>query len=138
MSEFRGWWGFRVTEWRFEGEPRTDGDPTSTTWAGPMVHPGTISISGKIGNGSDVSASLVVRIVARDWSQKQPVITAARISNDSPPLKRLPERVVWAHQLGHSNYYPEHDDPVVIGSELQLQILPRCAVQGSDVLRPER
>ena len=60
----------KVSEWSFDGVPRTDGDVTAHNWSGVMVDSGTVRVKGKV-NGQEVSDSVMIAVNSRFWPKLQ-------------------------------------------------------------------
>ena len=99
-----------VTAWSFEGEPRTDGAPDDTVWAGPMVRSGTIRVRGRIGGGPEQDVTVTVDVRNRDWSGESPEVVTKRVPNGDPHTgAALVPEVQWIQDLGHTLYETEPD-----------------------------
>lgn len=97
-----------VTGWSFDDEPRQDEPLTEATWSGPMVKAGVIMVRARVGTGQEQSAKATITVLARDWSSKSPDVTAQRVPNGSQrTAPRLPEEVIWTHDLGKTRFWPE-------------------------------
>ena len=103
-----------IKDWSFEGEPRKDDPLDGTSWSGPMVRSGTITVNATV-NGHAQTASATISVAPRDWSGKTPAITVARVPNGDPQnLPRLPEAVMYTHDLGHTSYTTENEETTII------------------------
>jgi hypothetical protein len=91
-----------VTEWSFDGQVRTDGSVTSTTWAGPMVQSGDVRVKGKVGEGGTVNAAAVsVAVAARNWAGRPvPLDPPLEITRD-PDVALRPTQL---KQLGTTDH----------------------------------
>lgn len=92
----------KVTRNRHEINPEFE--PDSTEWRGPMITSGTVTVTGKVGDGSPMTKAAMVRVTPRDWS-RTPV----------PGWPALPEVVEqgWlppaplnVHELGQIRWRP--------------------------------
>ncbi|MEW5928165.1 MAG: hypothetical protein AB1941_11820 [Gemmatimonadota bacterium] len=91
-----------ISSWTFDGEPRTDGDPTSVTWNGVMVKGGVVEVKGTIGSGTEQTARTTIQVKDRAWS---PAFTVREIANGEDGRLTLPNLVTYAHDLGAANFF---------------------------------
>jgi hypothetical protein len=92
-----------VTEWSFDGAPRTDGEPTSPVWEGVMVRSGTVQVRGMIGSGPAQVASATVTVANRVWDP--PTFTVRRLTKDEDDRLVLPTSVQWSDDLGAADFF---------------------------------
>jgi hypothetical protein len=79
----------QVTEWSFNGRPRTDGDVHALTWAGPMVDSGVVRVQGQL-QGQAVADSARIAISARTWPEIQITSVSHRIKVDLVSMAHYP------------------------------------------------
>lgn len=88
-------------QWNFEESSRSDGDPASPTWAGPMVRSGTVQVSARIGSGPPQSASATIEVVDRTWPDVPKTdLRTFGVTDGDEDMPALPARITWASDLG--------------------------------------
>lgn len=96
----------KVNGWSFDGEPRTDGDPTSVTWKGVMVEGGVVEVKGRIGSEAEQTARATIQVEDRDWSGKEPLISVKEVrGGEDPRMGLLPSVPFWADELGYAKFF---------------------------------
>jgi hypothetical protein len=94
----------KITGWSFEGKARTDGDVTSTRWAGVMVQSGTVMVRGTIGTTPEQAERVLVSVEARkDWAGK--IVYPAALPNAVVDPERFPNPPV-RDSSGYDVYIP--------------------------------
>lgn len=92
----------KISEWSFEGHPRTDGDRVSRTWTGPMVTGGMVRVKGTI-EGTAVEDSARITVSARSWPEIQITGMVKRVEVDPLSMQDYPPNGIafGRHQLGY-------------------------------------
>jgi hypothetical protein len=108
-----------ITEWSFDGAPRTDGDLQSLEWRGIMVKGGEVQVKGRIGSGAEQPATAIIQVGDRVWSDV-PVMHMLELgaSGGESRVRPLAEKISWASDLGAFTAFLEPppgeqlDDPI--------------------------
>ena len=90
----------KVSEWTFEGHPRTDGDVSSHQWGGVMVTAGMIRVKGTV-QGTAVQDSTRISVTARPWPRMQAVIPAQDSLSGDLPATPTPMPPTATHPFGY-------------------------------------
>jgi hypothetical protein len=103
-----------VTEWSFNGAPRTDGDPTSSTWGGIMVTGGTVQVKGRV-------ATATIAVVDRP-SPEVPLLHQGEelgATGGEARVPALPSEIAWAKDLGETRFFAEPPPGVQLEDPIQ-------------------
>lgn len=109
-----------ITAWSFDGTPRGDGDLQSLEWRGIMVQSGTVQVKGKIGSGTEQTATATIQVVDREWANA-PVMHMLELgaTGGEDRVRPLASKISWASDLGFFRAFPEPppggeqmDDPI--------------------------
>jgi hypothetical protein len=71
-----------VVQWTFDGRQRSDGDPASPTWRGPMAQGGEVSLRARIGTGPVTDMRAQITVDSRNWTDHLPPARVERKSCD--------------------------------------------------------